>query len=291
MNNTFSQTINKYKDSNKFRESFFKFLTHLILIFLGIIMLIPFVWMISSSFKPEIDIFKMPIEWLPKEPVLDNYRAIFSGQYNFLLFYFNSFKIAGIVTVLQLITCSLAGYAFSKIKFPGRDNIFLCYLGTMMVPFQVTMIPLFIIMRTLNLIDTHLSLILMGAFSTYGVFLLRQFYLGIPEELSEAAMIDGCNHFRIYSQIMLPNIKPALATLTLFTFLGQWNDFLVPFIFLNSKEKMTITLGLKVFVSEYNVEFGKIMAGTGMAIIPILIVFLAVQKYFIEGVALSGVKG
>lgn len=283
--------MNKFTESEKTKTTISKLITHIILILLGIIMLIPFIWMISSSFKPEIDIFKMPIEWIPKTISLDNYKAIFFGKYKFPLFYLNSFIVSGTVTILQLVTCSLAGYAFSKIDFPGRDKIFLSYLATMMIPFQVTMIPLYIIMKNLGLIDSLASLIFIGAFSTYGVFLLRQFYMGIPSELSEAAMIDGCSHYTIYSKIMLPNIKPALATLTLFTFLGHWNDFLAPFIFLSSRDKMTITLGLKVFVTEYNVEFGKIMAGTTLAIIPILILFFAVQKYFIEGVASTGIKG
>ncbi|WP_313639697.1 carbohydrate ABC transporter permease [Paenibacillus sp. FSL K6-0276] len=266
-------------------------LIHIILISLGLVMTVPFIWMLSSSLKPEVDIFKMPIEWIPSTITWSNYAALFSERFNFGLFYKNTFIIASSVTILQLITCSLAGYAFSKIKFKGRDTIFLCYLGTMMVPFQVTMIPLFIIMRILGLVDTQLSIILMSAFSAYGVFLLRQFYLTLPIEISEAAMIDGCNHFQIYYRIMLPNIIPAMSTLILFTFLGQWNDFIVPFIFLNSPENFTITIGLKAFVSDYDVEFGKIMAGTAMSIIPILAIFFAVQKQFIEGVALSGIKG
>lgn len=264
---------------------------HAVMLIISFFMLVPFVWMLSSSFKPENDVFKMPIEWIPKQVTMSNYKAIFSGEFNFTMFYKNSLLVAVTVTLLQLITCSLAGYAFSKITFPGRDKIFLSYLGTMMVPFQVTMIPLFIILRNLHLIDSLGSLIIIGAFSTYGVFLLRQFYMGIPGELSEAAIIDGASHWQIYLRIMLPNLKPALATLTLFTFLGQWNDFLPPFVFLNSRSKMTIPLGLKAFATEYNVEFGKIMAGTTIAIIPILILFLCVQKYFIEGVAHTGVKG
>lgn len=264
---------------------------HAVMLVISFFMLVPFAWMVSASFKPEGDVFNMPIEWIPKVATMDNYKAIFSGEFNFGLFYRNSLIVSVSVTLLQLLTCSLAGYAFSKIKFPGRDNIFMAYLGTMMVPFQVTMIPLFIILRNLHLIDKLGGLIVIGAFSTYGVFLLRQFYMGIPEELSEAAIIDGANHWQIYSKIMLPNLKPAMATLTLFTFLGQWNDFLPPFIFLNSRNKMTIPLGLKAFATEYNVQFAKIMAGTTIAIIPILVLFLCVQKYFIEGVAHTGVKG
>lgn len=265
--------------------------SYIILTLAGITMILPFLWMLSAAFKPEVEIFQFPIKWIPENPTLDNMRAIFSEDYNFMLYYWNSFKVAVIVTAIQLFTCSFAAYAFSKIHFPGRDKIFLCYLATLMVPFQVTMIPLFIIMKKLNLIDTHMSLILMHAFSAYGVFLLRQFYLGIPDELCEAAKLDGCGHFTIYSRIMLPNMKPAMATLGIFTFLGQWNDFLAPLIFLKSKDLLTVPLGLKIFVSEYNVEFGKMMAGTTIALIPVIIVFFIGQKYFVEGIAMTGVKG
>lgn len=265
--------------------------SYLALTLMGFTMILPFLWMLSAAFKPEVEIFRFPIKWIPENPTLSNMKAIFSEKYNFALYYLNSFKIAVTVTLIQLFTCSFAAYAFSKIRFPGRDQIFLCYLGTLMVPFQVTMIPLFIIMKNLHLLDTHMSLILMSAFSAYGVFLLRQFYMGIPDELCEAAKLDGCGHFMIYSKIMLPNIKPAMATLGIFTFLGQWNDFLAPLIFLKTKSILTIPLGLKMFVSEYNVEFGKMMAGTSIALIPVIVVFFIGQKYFVEGIAMTGVKG
>lgn len=265
--------------------------SYLALTVMGFTMILPFLWMLSAAFKPEVEIFRFPIKWIPENPTLSNMKAIFSEKYNFALYYLNSFKIAVTVTLIQLFTCSFAAYAFSKIRFPGRDQIFLCYLGTLMVPFQVTMIPLFIIMKNMHLLDTHMSLILMSAFSAYGVFLLKQFYMGIPDELCEAAKLDGCGHFKIYSKIMLPNIKPAMATLGIFTFLGQWNDFLAPLIFLKTKSILTIPLGLKMFVSEYNVEFGKMMAGTSIALIPVIIVFFIGQKYFVEGIAMTGVKG
>lgn len=280
------RTTGKTENARKIRIC-----SYIILTLAGITMILPFLWMLSAAFKPEVEIFQFPIKWIPENPTLDNMKAIFSEDYNFMLYYWNSFKISATVTAIQLFTCSFAAYAFSKIHFPGRDRIFLCYLATLMVPFQVTMIPLFIIMKKLNLIDTHMSLILMHAFSAYGVFLLRQFYLGIPDELCEAAKLDGCGHFTIYSRIMLPNMKPAMATLGIFTFLGQWNDFLAPLIFLKSKKLLTVPLGLKIFVSEYNVEFGKMMAGTTVALIPVIIILFIGQKYFVEGIAMTGVKG
>lgn len=265
--------------------------SYLILTIFGFTMTLPFFWMLSAAFKPEVEIFNFPINWIPKNPTLENLKSIFSQKYNFALYYYNSFKIASIVTFVNLFTSSFAAYAFSKIRFPGRDKIFLCYLGTLMVPFQVTMIPLFIMMKNLHLIDTHWALILRSAFDAYGVFLLRQFYLGIPDELCEAAKLDGCSHFKIYSRIMIPNIKPALAALGIFVFLGQWNDFLAPLIFLKSRNLLTVPLGLRSFISEYNVEFGKMMAGTTIALIPVIIVFFIGQKYFVEGITLTGVKG
>lgn len=282
----------KEKIDPKHRKLISKLLIHAILIVIGLCMLIPFLWMLSASFKEELEIFKFPIEWIPSNPTLKNYASIFFNEkYNFGRFYWNSLEIAILITLAQIVTCSMAAYAFAKLEFPGRDKIFLGYLGTLMVPFHVTMIPLFILIKAMKLVDTPWALILPGAFDAYGVFLLRQFYLGIPNELSEAAKIDGCGHFRIYAQIILPNVKPAIATLSIFTFLWSWNNFLKPLIFINSPEKMTITLGLKTFVSEYNVEFGKIMAGTTLAVLPVIIVFFIAQRYFIEGLALSGIKG
>lgn len=214
------------------------------------------------------------------------YKAIMIGQ-----LYWNSIKIALIVTLGQVFTSSLAGYAFSRLNFPGRDKLFLAYLATMMVPAAVTMIPLFSLFNKLNLIDTHTAVILPGIFSAYGTFMLRQFFMSIPKDLEEAAQIDGCSLFGIYWRIILPLSKPALATLATFTFMGNWRSFIWPLIVLNSPEKMTLPIGLRYFMGLHQTEWSLLMAGSMMALLPIIIVFLFNQRFFVKGIQLGAVKG
>lgn len=253
-------------------------------------MITPFLWMLSSSFKNDLDVFNFPMEWIPKEIVWENYIYIWKKA-NYLTLLSNTTKLAVIITIIQLITCSLAAYAFSKIDFPERDIIFLAYLATLMVPFQVVMIPQFFIIKSMNLTDTHLALILIQSFSPMGVFLLKQFYIGIPNELSEAARIDGLSEFGIYSKIIIPLSKPILATMTIFTSVTVWNDFLAPLIYINSESKRTIQLGLRNMISEYTAEYGAIMAASVISLIPILIIFIFCQRFFEEGISASGIKG
>jgi multiple sugar transport system permease protein len=214
------------------------------------------------------------------------YKAIMIGR-----LYWNSIKIALIVTLGQVFTSSLAGYAFSRLNFPGRDKLFLAYLATMMVPAAVTMIPLFSLFNKVNLIDTHTAVILPGIFSAYGTFMLRQFFMSIPKDLEEAAKIDGCNLFSIYWRIILPLSKPALATLATFTFMGNWRSFIWPLIVLNSPEKMTLPIGLRYFMGLHQTEWSLLMAGSMMALLPIMIVFLFCQRFFVKGIQLGAVKG
>lgn len=256
----------------------------------SLIMLLPFFWMLSASLKPETAVFQYPIEWIPKNPLWSNYTRIWE-KLPLAKYYANTVKIAICVTTLQLLTCSLAAYAFAKIEFPERDRLFLIYLGTMMVPFQVVMIPQFILLKQLHLTNTHLGLILLQAFSPFGVFMLRQFYLNIPSELSEAARIDGLNEFGIYSQIVLPLAKPALASLAIFTASATWNDFLAPLIFLNDSSKKTLQIGIRSFMAESATDYASIMAASVCGLIPVLVVFILLQKHFVEGVATSGLKG
>ena len=201
------------------------FLKYVVIITSSAIMVLPFLWMLSSSFKDNLDVFNFPIQWIPNPIIFDNYTYIWEKA-NYLVLFGNTIKLTIIITLLQLFTCSLAAYAFSKIIYPERDKLFLAYLATLMVPFQVIMIPQFIIIKNLGLTDSHLALILIQAFSPMGVFLLKQFYMTIPNELSEAARIDGLNEFGIYSRIILPLAKPTLASLTIFTSVTVWNDFL-----------------------------------------------------------------
>ena len=196
-----------------------------------------------------------------------------------------------IVTFLQLLTSSFAAYSFAKLDFRHKNGLFLAYIATIAMPWQVYMVPQFIMMRRMGLNDKLLAMICLQAFSAFGVFMMKQFYEGIPDDLCEAARIDGMSEYRIYASIMLPLSKPALSTLTIFTFGATWNDYLGPLIYLKSQEKKTIQLGLKMFISQYSSDYGLIMAGSVLSLIPVLIVFLVLQKYFVEGVASTGLKG
>ena len=267
-----------------------KVILYIVLIGVSIVMIMPFLWMLSASLKNELEVFGFPIKWIPEVIRWDNYTRVWTDM-PFLTYYLNTVKVAGIVTCVQLLTCSMAAYAFSKMRFPGRDKIFLGYLCTMMIPFQVIMIPQFIVIRTLHLVDTHMALILTAAFSPFGVFLFRQFFLGIPDELSEAARIDGCGHFRIYLRIILPLAKPAAASVTIFTFVDRWNDFLGPLIYINSDRLKTLQLGMRNLQTELNSSYARLMAAAVCATIPTLIVYLLAQDFFVEGIASTGVKG
>ena len=256
----------------------------------SLIMLLPFFWMLSASLKPETAVFQFPIQWIPEKPLWSNYVNIWE-KIPLARYYLNTVKIAFCVTFLQLFTCSLAAYAFAKINFPERDKLFLVYLGTMMVPFQVVMIPQFILLKQFHLANTHTGLILLQAFSPFGVFMLRQYYLNIPTELSEAARIDGLSEFGIYSRVILPLSRPALASLAIFTASASWNDFLAPLIFLNDSAKKTLQIGIRSFMAESATDYASIMAASVCGLLPVVIVFILLQKYFVEGVASSGLKG
>jgi multiple sugar transport system permease protein len=246
--------------------------------------------MVSSSLKLSNEVFAFPIQWIPEKIIWKNYIDIWK-QIPLLTFYKNTVKLTVIVTLLQLFTSSFAAYGFAKMKFPGRNILFFAYIATIAVPWQVYMVPQFIMMKKVGLADTHMAIILLQAFTAFGVFLLRQFYVSIPEELSEAARIDGLSEYGIYFKIMLPLSKPALATLTIFTFVNTWNDFMGPMLYLNSTKLKTIQLGLRMFISQYDAEYSLIMAASVASVIPIIIVFLFTQKFFIEGIATSGLKG
>jgi multiple sugar transport system permease protein len=253
-------------------------------------MVIPFIWMLSGSLKTESTLFAMPIKLIPENPRWSNYTEVWT-RVPYSLFYINTAKISIIATLGQLFVCSLGAYALARINFPHRDKIFLIFLATMMIPSQVTMIPQYQLMRTLGLTNSHTALILLRLFSPFGVFMLRQFFLSIPMELSESARIDGCGEFAIYYRIILPLSKPALATLTIFTFMGAWNDFIGPLIYLNDKELFTLQLGVRYFQQLYGTEYTLVMAATSLSLIPVIIIYLFAQRYFIEGVATTGLKG
>ncbi len=263
---------------------------HLVLIIGSIFMLLPFAWMLSTSLKSVREIFTYPPTWIPDPILWENYaktmRAIPFGRY-----YFNSVFVAVAVTVLQILTSSLAAFAFGRLRFRGRNVLFLLYLTTLMIPFQVTMIPNFILVRYLGWFDTFSALIFPTAFSAFAVFLLRQYFLGMPLELDEAARMDGANSFRIWWQIIMPLSGPVLAALTIFTFLNSWNSFLWPLIITNSVNTRTIPVGLASFQGEYNTEWNLLMAGSVIAMLPVLFVYIFAQKRFVEGITLSGMGG
>lgn len=267
-----------------------KVLLYIILIFTAFLMLIPFVWMLSASLKLDKDVFTFPIQWIPRPAQWGNYVEIWT-KIPLVTYILNTVKLTLIVTFLQLLTSSFAAYAFSKLEFKGKKALFLGYIATIAMPWQVYMVPQFIMMREMGLNNTHLAIIILQAFSAFGVFMMKQFYEGVPTELCEASRIDGMTEYGIWARIMVPLSKPALATLTIFTFVNTWNDFLGPYLYLTRDNLKTIQLGIRSFIGQYSSEYGLIMAASVVALVPVLAVFLALQKYFVEGVASSGLKG
>jgi multiple sugar transport system permease protein len=252
--------------------------------------LVPFFWMVMSSLKTNNAVFTIPIQWIPEDFRWENYVEIWrkSDMGTWLK---NTLLLAVIITALQLFTGSFAAYGFSKVRFPGRDALFLVYIGTIAVPWQAYMIPQFILMSKLGLSNTLWAIVALQAFSAFGVFLMKQFYETIPDELSEAARVDGLTEYGIYRRIILPLSIPALASLTLLTFVFVWNDYLGPLIYLRDPSLWTIQIGLKSFIGQYNAEYALIMTGSVLSVLPIAIIFLIGQRYFIQGIATSGMKG
>ena len=267
-----------------------KIAVYVILILLSILTIIPFAWMLSASLKLNKDVFAWPMQWIPAEPQWQNYVNIWT-KIPLMKFISNTAILTVVVTLLQLLTSSFAAYAFAKMNFRGKNLLFLGYIATIAVPWQAYMVPQFMMMRSWNLNNTHLAIICLQAFSAFGVFLMKQFYEGVPSELCAAARIDGLSEYGIWMRIMLPLSKPALSTLTIFTFVATWNDFLGPLIYLTRNELKTIQIGLRMFISQYSAEYGLIMAASVIALVPVLVVFLALQKYFVQGVASTGLKG
>ena len=265
-------------------------LKYAVLLALTVVALVPFVWMISSSLKTSIDVFSIPMRWIPQEFHFENYLQIWE-RVPLAIYFKNTAVLAVIVTFMQILTSSFAAYAFAKMNFKGRDLLFMCYIGTIAVPWQVYMVPQFIMMRSIGLYDTIWALVALQSFSAFGVFLMRQFYLGIPNDLSEAARIDGLSEYGIWARIILPLAKPAIATLCIFTFVNTWNDYMGPMIYLTTDIKKTIQVGLRRFIQAYSADYNLIMAASLCSLLPVTIVFLFLQRYFIEGIATTGMKG
>lgn len=264
---------------------------------LALTMIVPFLWMLSASMKRPLDVMKLPIEWIPKYFFPNSYTSVWHignaapRDYHFGLAYFNSLKIAFINLFGAVITSTLAGYAFAKIKFRGSNAVFLLYLATMMVPSQVTLIPKFVLFDKLGLMGSHLTMILPGLITVTGTFLMKQYFMQIPDELRESAFIDGAGEFRIWSQIMVPIAKPAMSSLAMMVFLWNWNNYLDALVFLRDWKLYTIPVSLTNFIEESLTEYNLVMAASASALIPVFIVFLVGQKFFVKGLTAGAVKG
>ena len=264
---------------------------HLTLLVVSLAFLFPFFWMFSTSLRTPAESFTLPPKWWPGNPQFQNYLRVVQSV-PFGRFFRNSLLVSGLVTIGQLITCSTAAYAFARLRFPGRNILFVILISSLMIPVQVTIIPIFILIRRFGLTDTLQSLILPSLISPFGVFLLRQFFLTIPKDLEDAAVIDGANHFFIFTRIILPLSKPALSALAIFTFNYHWNEFFRPLIFLNTYERMTLPLGLSILKGYFGTgSVSVIMAGVTLAVLPVLVAFILAQRNLVEGVTLSGMKG
>lgn len=257
---------------------------------ISIIVFFPVAYMLSNSFKVELDIFKVPFRLIP-EKIVNNYDNVWAGDYNFALFYLNSLKVTAISVAGLVLTSLLAAYGFSKLRYKGRDVLFLIYMATLMIPSQLTMIPRFMIYKELGIYNTHWALILPGLTTAFGTFLIRQFMIAIPYEINEAAKIDGAGELRILFRILVPLLKPAIITLVLISIVWSWNDYENAMLFLTDKNLYTIPLGLISFMDETGKQYSLIMAAAVSAVLPPMILFLFGQKYFVEGLSKGAVKG
>lgn len=279
--------------SNKSLRAFSIAIRYLLLATVSGLILIPFLWMLTTSLKDQTKVFQFPPQWIPSPVVWGNYAEVFRTQPLFLTQYWNSLYIAVLVTAGTCIVSGLAGYAFAKLSFPFKNVLFLVLLSGMMIPNEVTIIPNFIWFSKLNLVDNHFPLIIppiLGAGGIFGVFLLRQFYITVPKDLDEAAEMDGCTPWQTFWKIMIPIATPAFATLSIFTFLNSWEDFLDPLIYISSSELFTLPVAMKLFTDTAGTEWHLLMAASVMATLPLLMVFFAAQKRFIDGIATTGLK-
>ena len=255
----------------------------------SVVTLIPFLWMISASLRTDIDIFRNPMNWIPEPIYFENYKQVWS-IIPFSRYILNTIKLTLTITVLQVLVSAMSGYAFAKLKVPFKNSIFMIFIASMMMPWQSIMVPQFTVISHLGLYNTHTGYVLTQLFSAFGIFLMRQFFMSLPDELNEAARIDGYNEWGIFWRIMMPLALPGLSTLVIFTFVYMWNDYLAPLIYLNRDALKTIQLGLQAFKSQYTMDYGLLMAGTVIATIPMVLIFLLGERFFIQGMATTGMK-
>lgn len=265
-------------------------LSYVLLTALALMTLVPFLWMVDTALKPASEVMTNPPTWIPSRLAWSNFPQAFTF-FPFGRFLFNTLVVAAGATLLQTVVAILAAYAFARLRFPGRGLLFVLYLGTLMIPQQVTIVPLFLMMRSLGWIDTFWALILPSAFHALGVFLLRQFFMTIPRELEESAFMDGAGRLRILWSIILPLSRPALATLILFTFIREWNSFLWPLVATASQDMRTVSVGLTLFIGQYGTEWHLMMAAATVTLLPVLLVFALAQRHYIEGIAMTGFGG
>ncbi|AJY77891.1 carbohydrate ABC transporter permease [Paenibacillus beijingensis] len=258
---------------------------------LGLLTILPFLWMIVTSVKSPSEVFVYPIKWIPDHLVWEHHVKVWTGKQSFALYYMNSLKISIVGVLGATLLSACAAYGFSRIEFRGRDALFLFYLSMMMIPPQVLFVPKFVLFDWAGIYNTHWALILPSWFSIFGVFMLRQFFIGIPREMTEAAFIDGAGHFKIFWRLMLPLSKPALATFMIIDFSWQWNDYENALVFLTDRKLYTVPLGMQNFILENNIDYNGMMAAATAGIIPMLLVFIAGQKFIIQGLSGSAVKG
>lgn len=288
---------NRARGKIKKKELLLRVIWTVLLSLLAITMITPFIWMLSASMKLPLDVMKLPIKWIPEYFYPDNYMKVWNiggkavRDYHFGLAYFNSLKIAFINVAGAVATSTMAGYAFAKLKFRGRNVLFLFYLATMMIPSQVTLIPKFALFNKIGLMGTHLTLILPGIFTITGTFLMRQYFMQIPDELRESARVDGAGEYTIWARIMVPIAKPSMASLAMVVFLWNWNAYLEPMVFLSNWRLYTIPLSLTSFIEESTTEYNLVMAAAASALIPVFVVFLAGQKFLVKGLTAGAVKG
>jgi multiple sugar transport system permease protein len=273
-----------------YRQVLLKGTSYWVLSVLAITTIFPFLWMIATSFKQEQYVFDIPPRLIPDPWVWENYVHIFTTM-PFARFVFNSLKVSSLATFANTLSCCLAAYAFARVRFWGKEALFVVVLATMMLPFHVRMIPVYLVMHRIGWIDTHYALWVPSFFGgAFGIFLVRQYFLSLPQELMDAALIDGCGHLGILFRIVLPLSKPVLATLALLSFMGNWNALLGPVLYLNSEENFTLTVALTRFRGSHYSMWTKMMAGSTVSLLPILVLFLLTQKYFVQGIALTGLK-
>lgn len=282
--------------SRRAKELPVKVVMTVLLSVIALMMVVPFIWMISASFKYERDVMTIPIQWIPENATWDNYKDVLhinskGKDYHFLLAYWNSIKVTVLATFVSVITAMMAGYTFAKLRFPGANVLFIIYLAQMMVPSQLTLIPRFVLFSELEMTNTHLSIIAPKLIAVSATFMMRQAFMGVPNELRESAMIDGAGEWRIWWQIMVPQIKPTIGALATVQFLDSWNSYLDPLIFLSDWRLRTLPIALNQFVSEEGTQYNLVAAACCLTVIPVFIIFLCGQKFFIKGLTVGAVKG